>query len=128
MNISQRAAAILGSTVMAMGLMTATAGAATPGTVAPRETCEAPSPTPNNSDAVYVGNDTDGAPLRTEPGADCGYQMDTLDWGVKLYAWCSYTNPYKNVWIWGRVEGHQLPYWIYSGEVNKLSGTLNKCF
>lgn len=129
-NSKMKAATILGATALLAGLATTSAGAETANrsaTVAPHEQCVMPSNTPNNSDAVYIGNVSGGVAMRTEPGADCGTQVDTLDYDALLYAWCSYKNSYGNTWIWGRVQGHSLPHWIYSGDLLYSSGTLNSC-
>lgn len=119
MKFGLKAAALLGSSVMIMGLTSVLAHAAT---VSPMDCSSHPASTPNLSSRVYTVN-SGGAPMRTAPTSTCGDNVvESVPAGKEIYEWCEYINSAGNAWVWGRADGDTVPHWIYWGDMSYERG------
>ncbi|MFD0632961.1 hypothetical protein ACFQ9X_16615 [Catenulispora yoronensis] len=48
--------------------------------------------------------------MRSGPYASCA-ATGKFTTGQHMYIWCHVTNGYGNVWVYGRIDGTDTPYW-----------------
>ncbi|MGW7083425.1 hypothetical protein ACWGH2_07985 [Streptomyces sp. NPDC054871] len=113
------AGALLGASLVAAGATNA--GASVADTAA--DICSFHVAINNSSGVAHL---RENVWLKKGPYASCGDSGHIFK-GGKFYVWCITNNTYGNAWYYGREAGTDEKGWVYAGNLNVSSGSLNKC-
>ena len=78
----------------------------------------------NNSSGVFRTNKD--LNLRAGPYSDCD-DIGIVRDGAKVFVWCAFTNGAGNKWLLVRPDGSTKKGWVFTGNLERVSGSVNFC-